>query len=343
MRVSLKGIHTVQKRLADGSAATYRYAWRGGPRLLSEPGSPAFVAEYAGKVAERRTPAAGTFFSLIADFKASSEFTGLADSTRRAYLLYIKAIEAEFGDMPKAAVVAPEARGIFKEWRDTMAAKPRTADFAWTVLARILSVAKDRGKIAVNVCERGGRLYRADRSDALWTPAMVEVVKAEFPTALRWAFILALYTGQRQSDLLRMPWSAVEGGRVRLRQRKGRRRVSIPIPSVLAEELATIPKRSTIILTSSDERPWTASGFRASWARACAAADIHGVTFHDIRGSAVTNLGAAGCTTIEIAAVTGHSLKDVEAILDAHYLSRTDAMADNAIGKLERNEQRTKL
>ncbi len=33
--------------------------------------------------------------------------------------------------------------------------------------------------------------------------------------------------------------------------------------------------------------------------------------------------------------ITGHSLKDVEAILDAHYLSRTDTMADNAIQKLE--------
>jgi hypothetical protein len=32
---------------------------------------------------------------------------------------------------------------------------PRKADFAWTMLARILSFAKDRGIIAVNPCERG--------------------------------------------------------------------------------------------------------------------------------------------------------------------------------------------
>jgi hypothetical protein len=30
-------------------------------------------------------------------------------------------------------------------------------------------VAKDRGKISVNVCERGGRLYEADRAEKIWT------------------------------------------------------------------------------------------------------------------------------------------------------------------------------
>jgi hypothetical protein len=32
----------------------------------------------------------------------------------------------------------------------------------------------------------------------------------------------------------------------------------------------------------------------------------------------------------------GHSLKDVEAILDAHYLGRTTKLAVSAVGKLER-------
>jgi hypothetical protein len=39
----------------------------------------------------------------------------------------------------------------------------------------------------------------------------------------------------------------------------------------------------------------------------------------------------------EIASITGHSLADVEAILDAHYLGRTTALAMSGIAKLERN------
>jgi len=38
----------------------------------------------------------------------------------------------------------------------------------------------------------------------------------------------------------------------------------------------------------------------------------------------------------EIATITGHSLKDVEAILDAHYLGWTTKLAVSAVAKLER-------
>jgi hypothetical protein len=40
----------------------------------------------------------------------------------------------------------------------------------------------------------------------------------------------------------------------------------------------------------------------------------------------------------EIATITGHSVKDVEAILDAHYLGPTTKLADSAVAKLERAE-----
>jgi hypothetical protein len=37
----------------------------------------------------------------------------------------------------------------------------------------------------------------------------------------------------------------------------------------------------------------------------------------------------------QIAAVTGHSLKDLESILDAHYLGRDIQLAEAAVSKLE--------
>jgi integrase len=76
-------------------------------------------------------------------------------------------------------------------------------------------------------------------------------------------------------------------------------------------------KRSTIILTTADGKPWTAAGFRASWRKACAKAGIEGLTFNDLRGTAVTRLALAECTEPEIATITGHSLRDVRSILDA--------------------------
>jgi integrase len=91
-----------------------------------------------------------------------------------------------------------------------------------------------------------------------------------------------------------------------------------------------------MILTSSEHRPWTSDGFRASWRKACAKVGIVGVTFNDLRGTAVTRLALAGCNEAEIATITGHSLPDVGSILDAHYLHRDPALADSAIAKLEK-------
>jgi integrase len=90
------------------------------------------------------------------------------------------------------------------------------------------------------------------------------------------------------------------------------------------------------ILLSTDRQPWTEDGFRSSWRKACVAIGIVGLTFNDLRGTAVTRLALAGSTEAEIATITGHSLRDVRSILDAHYLHRDPALGESAIRKLER-------
>jgi hypothetical protein len=56
--------------------------------------------------------------------------------------------------------------------------------------------------------------------------------------------------------------------------------------------------------------------------------------------SAVVRLALADATVPQIATFTGHGLRDVEAILDAHYLCRDAKLAEIAIIKLK---TRTKL
>jgi hypothetical protein len=84
----------------------------------------------------------------------------------------------------------------------------------------------------------------------------------------------------------------------------------------------------------------TSDGFRTSWSKTRARAGVSGLTLHDLKGSAVVRLALAEATVPQIATFTGHSLKDVEAILDAHYLGRDVRLAEAAVLKLE---QRTKL
>jgi integrase len=342
VRTELKGIHSVKKQLASGQIRIYHYAWRGGPRIKAEPDTPEFLASYIEAHAKRKEPAPGTLLTLVVEFKASAEFQTKSASSKRAYLSYLKLIEADFGDLPIDALADPKVRGEFKQWRDRMAATPRKADYAWTTLARVLSVAKDRGRIAVNPCEKGGRLYKAERSDKIWTEAEIARLMAVGGARLTDALLLALWTGQRQGDLLRVTWSAYDGRHIRFRQGKGGRRLKVPVGTPLRERLDAMTRLGAVILTNAYGAPWTSDGFRTSWAKACIKAGIDELTFHDLRGSAVTRLAIAGCSVPEIAAITGHSLKDVEDILDKHYLSRDQALAETAIRKLERNQRRAK-
>jgi integrase len=339
MRVRLKGINSVRKRLATGEVITYRYAWKGGPPLRGQPGTPEFIASYNEAAAQKVTSPSGTLLSVLQQYQSSEDFRGLADSTRRSYIALIKRIERTFGDFPLSALADRRSRGVFMAWRDQIAASAgrRQADYAWSVLARVLSWSFNRGLIAANPCERGGRLYRGGgRAEKVWTAADEAAFLERAPAHLHLPLLLALWTGQRQGDLLRLPWSAYDGSRIRMRQSKTGRPINVKVGAPLKAALDATPKRSTIILTTIDGKPWTSDGFRASWGKACKAAGIIGVTFHDLRGTAVTRLALVSCTEAEIASLTGHSLRDVCSILDANYLHRDPALADNAIRKLEK-------
>jgi integrase len=337
VRVRLKGVNSITKELADGTFRTYYYAWKGGPPLRGEPGTPEFIHSYNEAVARKIVPPRGTLLSLLHAFQLSDDFLGLAPRSRSDYVGKIKLIEKDFGDFPLSALTDNRTRHIFKTWRERLATSSRRqADYAWVVLARVLSWGMDRGLVAANPCARGGRLYRGSRAEKIWTPADEAAFLERAPAHLHLPLLLALWTGQRQGDLLCLPWSAYNGTHIRLRQSKGGVRVVIKVGAPLKAALDATPKRSTIMLTTSDGKPWTPDGFRASWGKACKRAGVVGVTFHDLRGTAVTRLALVGATEAEIATITGHSLRSVRAIIDTHYLARDPALGESAIAKLER-------
>lgn len=336
MRVRLKGINSARKKLASGGTVTYWYAWKGGPRLAGKPGSPDFIASYNAAVALRKAPPQGVILSILQGYQASVEFQKLADRTQADYIKQIKKIEKEFGDLPLAALADRRTRGVFMEWRDRLALRSRRqADYSWVVLARVISWALGRGLVLANPCEKGGRIYDGSRADKVWTADDEAAFLRSAPKHLHLPLLLGLWTGQRQGDLLSLPWSAYDGEKIRLRQSKTGVRVAVPVGAPLKAALDATKKRSTIILVSSDKKPWTSGGFGSSWRKACAKAGVVGVTFNDLRGTAVTRLALAGCTEAEIATLTGHKLRDVRSILDAHYLHRDPELAESAIRKLE--------
>lgn len=346
MHVRLKGLNRVSKRLADGSRVTYYYAWKGGPRLPGKPGSPEFVAAYNEAAAEKAKQPSGTLQAVLNAYQDSPKFTDLATRTRKDYVRHIRLIEAEFGDFPIVALPDRRTRAEFLTWRDKLAQRSRRqADYTFATFAAIMAWAQDRGLIVANPCERPGKLYRSGRAETIWTDADETALLKIAPPRIRLAYLLAVWTGQRQGDLLRLTWNAYDGTHIRLKQGKTGKRVVIPVSAALKAALdeAAKTKQAVTILTTVNGTPWTGHGFSATWRKTLAKAGVTGLTFHDLRGTAVTRLALAGCNEAEIATYTGHSLKDVATILDAHYLSRDVRLAESALSKREAHEAGTKI
>jgi integrase len=342
MRVVLSGLHTVKKALADGSLRTYYYAWRGGPRLKSKAGTPEFIAEFSRLT--KKFPQDDTLASLVVGYKSSPEFAKLSDASKRDYAPFFDAIREKFGTMPIEALNGKGPRGEFKSWRDTMAANPRKADRAWAVLRRVLSWAVDGEKITRNPCDRGGRLYGGgERADIIWSPDQIAKVKGLASERVMQAMMLALWTGQRQGDLLRLTWTAYDGTHIRLVQSKTKKRVAILVYSDLKVMLDSMKRTEGTILTNQAGEAWTSDGFKTTWGKEMRSGKlgITGVTFHDLRGTFITVARRHGSTLEQISAASGHSMKEITRVLDAHYLAHDQETNDAVILKMERAKKRT--
>jgi integrase len=325
VRIDLKGIAKVKAK-----GKIYYYAWRGGPRLRGEPGSPEFVASYNEAIQDHRAPDASRFRSVIASYKASDDYKKLAISTRRNWARWLDRIGEHFGELRTAQFNRPEKiRPVIRRWRSQWADKPRSADYGMQVLSRVLSHAVDPlAVIATNPCEGIRQLYSASRSEIIWTDNDIKQLKAACSADVGYAVDLAAHTGLRLGDLLRLSWSHVGENSITITTGKSRHRRTayIPLYDDLRAVLERIPRRSTTILTNIRKRPWKPNGFGTAFARAKVAAGLHDrdLHFHDLRGTAVTKFYTANIPERVIAEIVGWEEDTVSKII-RRYVGRSAA------------------
>ena len=90
---------------------------------------------------------------------------------------------------------------------------------------------RSAGSFLPTHARRVGACIAASRADKVWTADDEADFLRRAPATCILPLLLALWTGQRQGDLLRLPWSAYDGTHIRLLQRKsGERRVRVVIP-----------------------------------------------------------------------------------------------------------------
>jgi integrase len=355
MRIRLKGVYQHRKKLRNGDVRYYYTLRRVGPLkpLRGDegepfyPGSAAFMRAYqAANEAPLKARIAGTLQSIINAYLRSPQFGQKAPRTKLDYNSAVIKIEAKWGAYPLDVIDDPKIRLRFLEWRDELAlSTPRQADAILGVLRIILEFGRDRGMLAFNHATRPKKVYRADRSDKLWLPHHIAAFREVASAEMRLALELALWTGQRQGDLLRLCWSSYDGKRITLRQGKRHRKVDMPVASPLRILLDQTPRRALTILTAPNGKPWRstpkATHFQHLWREATLAAGLDGLHFHDLRGTTCTLLAEAGATPSEIAAMLGWTVSTVNRMLDT-YQAMTASLSDSAVAKLERNDEKVR-
>lgn len=350
MRVRLKGINTVKKQLKDGTINTHYYHRASGTPLDGVPDTARFIASLAKAEMSMSSRTDGTLTGLFRKFEATAKWRKLRASTQAEYKRMFKFWEGMFGRVPLPALASKSFRKDVLAWHDEFSAeKPREADNRVTILARVLSWAAKDADLATNVLDGFDRAYSADRSDKIWLPEHVDAFMAAADPDMQLALMLALHTGQRQGDIIKMAWTQYDGTRITLRQSKTGRDVRVPCTKALKATLDITERRGLLMLLTKSNGAFKARYFKARWEAVYTAAGLPGAPdkatgkpadlsarlhFHDLRGTAVTMLFEAGCSVAEVASISGHTLRRAQEILDK-YLSRTSKMADGAIAKLE--------
>ena len=301
----------VRKRLADGTVREYRY-----PRK-------------APAKADRFAP--DSLAALLIAYRRSPEWNALRPSSRSHYNHYLRHLELAW-HRPLAKIT----RKLLFDMRDAVASEygPAAGNSFIQSASAVFAWARNRGWVEYSPLDRAQRIPGGHFP--AWTMEQVAVALRTFPEALRRVVILGLYTGQRRGDLISLSWGAYDGSAITVRQAKTGTALVIPAHSALRNALDRwkAERSSTLILTSPRGLAWSGTYLSTSIAAAVRAAGLPAkLNVHGLRKLAATNLAEAGCSTHEIASITGHRSLSMVSLYTAS--ARQGVLAKAAVTRLE--------
>lgn len=309
-----KAERVVRHKLRDGTVKEYRYQ------------------AYKPEPAPRRHD---TLSALIDAYKDSPEWRDMADATKTTYKIYLRPLD-------RAGHLSPvdiKRRDIL-ELRDAVSLRSgnAAANYFVTVTRQLFNWAISREWVELNPAVKIGKLEMGHLT--AWSQEQAAIALHGLPEHLRRAVILGMHTGQRRGDLCRMTWAAYDGKRIRLVQQKTGAPMVIPAHPDLKAELDAWKAAATslTILTNVNGQPWKPNNLSYHMPAALARLGLpDDLNIHGLRKLAAANLAEAGCSTKEIAAITGH---ETLAMVELYTKSASqERLAEAAILRLQTSDK----
>lgn len=293
------------------------------------------------EVGEKRT-LPGSLSAVAVAYYASADFKRLAPVTQKTYRNIIDRFRDSAGALPVAKITAANVR----KWVDNRADRPAAANTFLKVFRALMRFAIERDMVKADPTVGVRPVKNQTDGHHTWTEAEIATYEAHWKlgTRERLAFDLLLYTAQRSGDVRQMGPQHVLDGHVVVRQEKTATPLEIPIHPRLSASIAAYDSGHLIFIATQHGDPYTARGFGNWFTDSAKAAGLPaGRTAHGLRKAAARRLAEAGCTSHQIAAITGHkTLKEVERYTRA---AAQKALAASAMERVNvgTDEEQTRL
>lgn len=269
-------------------------------------------------------PKTYTLAAMIADYKATSRWRRLADSSVRAYTAAFDAIlplrlinRKALADTSVTAIRPIHAEAIYTHLCDHHALA--TANLYISVLRSVFSAAM-RLELADHNPFTAVMLTPAPSRDVAWSPDKIErfiiTSDAHGVGSIGTLALMAYDLCQRPVDCRLMTWSSYRDGLFRFRQQKTGTLIEMDASPALQARLAAIQSNrapdAAIVQYEVTGAPFSERLYRkkAQWIRSLAGLPTD-LKIGDLRRTGATELGEANCTEDQIRAVTGHKSRQV--------------------------------
>jgi len=324
----------------------YYYYFRvGGKHIggkLPEIGTPEFHADYAKRLAgivspKRETFAQGTVRALLAEYKASPDWTKLRPKTQRDYerqLVKLAPIyDEQAADIKRSAIV--QMRNLIAS-----ATGNRTADLFVAACSAMFRVGLDLPYgLEVNPCHDIRPVNEAEEFEPWSAKERQAFETSDMPEWMRTAYMIGLWTALRLDDVLSLARARYDGDGFDVRHSKTAETGYIPAVPVLRGYLAQLPRDRLLWVVDEKGKRIPNRRFSGALREHLNSLGFPGLSFHGLRGTTATALAEAGASDQEIASITGH--KSVAMVRKYTRKARQKVLAKRAMKRLSENENGT--
>lgn len=233
----------------------------------------------------------------------------ITNGTKEIYERELKVARAAWGNLPATGLRPMHVQALM----DGFSAQPGKANNFLGTMRAMSKWSRTRGDPFGQSLTEGVVPYKVTGGHRPWSDAQIKCALDNLSGPIRRAVVLAMYTGQRCSDVVRLGWTDIDEGGFALRQQKTGVEPWCPIVPELATEMARWEKRPGPFVVQADGGRYTSKllSKHFAWARD-ELPDLAGVTFHGLRATAVVKLRREGLSPLQIQDIIGMSVAMIQ-------------------------------